>query len=151
MKKNDDAKFLVVVECAIEYQEKFLIIERPPEGHAGGLLAFPGGKVDTADGHYNNDILLEAVKREVFEEVGLKLIDPLHVVTSSYFVDTHQSPVLDVIFYCKLKETNPTITASPREVPNFAWMSRQEILAHVNSPIWLKKYLNLIPETLRVI
>ncbi len=39
-------KFIAVVECAIEYQGKFMIIERPQGGHAEGLLSFPGGKVE---------------------------------------------------------------------------------------------------------
>ena len=146
MKKNEDEKFLVVVECAIEYQEKFLIIERPASVvHAGGLLAFPGGKVEKNDGQSEANILLEAVKREVFEEVGLALLDPLQIVTSSYFfIDTHQTPVIDVIFYCLLKKTNPSITASAREVSHFAWMSLQEILAHEKSPIWLKRYISAL-------
>jgi 8-oxo-dGTP diphosphatase len=147
--KKIDEKFLVIVECAIEYQQKFLVIQRPEGVHAAGLLAFPGGKVEQSDGHNNADILIEAVKREVFEEVGLKLIDPLYFVTSSYFVDSRQTQVVDVIFYCQLEKTNPSVTASPREVPAFAWLSDEEILAHDNSPVWLKKYLGLIPQKLR--
>ena len=87
----------------------------------------------------------DCVKREVFEEVGLALLDPLQIVTSSYFfIDTHQTPVIDVIFYCLLKKTNPSITASAREVSHFAWMSLQEILAHEKSPIWLKRYISAL-------
>ncbi len=49
-------KIVVVVECAIEHKGKFLLIKRPNEGHAGGLLAFPGGKVDFADGSEDKNI-----------------------------------------------------------------------------------------------
>ena len=38
--------YLNIVEVAIEHDEKFLIIKRPEGKHAGGLLAFPGGKVE---------------------------------------------------------------------------------------------------------
>jgi 8-oxo-dGTP pyrophosphatase MutT (NUDIX family) len=37
--------YLNVIQVAIEYDEKFLIIKRPEGKHAGVLLAFPGGKV----------------------------------------------------------------------------------------------------------
>ncbi len=82
------AKFIVVVECAIEHEGRFLVIQRPIGKHAEGLLSFPGGKFETTDGNESRDALLHAVKREVFEEVGLKLQDPINYVTSSYFIDS---------------------------------------------------------------
>lgn len=56
--------YLVLVECAIEYQGKFLIIKRPENVHAGGLLSFPGGKVEEYDAIDDGSCVLEnAVKR----------------------------------------------------------------------------------------
>ena len=43
-------KFIVNVECAIRFKNKFLIIKRPEKSHAGGLLSFPGGKFEIIDG-----------------------------------------------------------------------------------------------------
>lgn len=34
--------YLNVVEVAIEHDEKFLIIKRPEDKHAGGFVSFPG-------------------------------------------------------------------------------------------------------------
>ncbi len=133
-------RFLVVVECVIENNGRFLIIRRPAGVHAAGLLAFPGGKVEHQDGGGN--ILVEAVKREVFEEVGLDLVDPVQFVTSSYFRDSHQEHVLDVIFHCKLEKTKTEVKPSLREVPEHYWMTMDEILAHQDSPPWLKHYLS---------
>ena len=62
------AIYHMVVECAIEHDGKFFIINRPPGKHAAGLLAFPGGKVEYKDSDLGADILRAAVKREVFEE-----------------------------------------------------------------------------------
>ena len=137
-------KYLVVVECAIEYEGRFLIIKRPAGGHAGGLLAFPGGKVDVEDEKNSFDTLTHAVKREVLEEVGLNLVDKIEYVTSSFFVDNQGTPIIDVIFHCELKETNIAVVASAREVPEFYWMTPEEINTAANCPEWLKKYLHQI-------
>jgi 8-oxo-dGTP pyrophosphatase MutT (NUDIX family) len=63
-------RFVVVVECAIKLDDRYLLIKRPAGVHAAGLLAFPGGKVEYQDGIRDinsHNILLHAVKREVFE------------------------------------------------------------------------------------
>jgi 8-oxo-dGTP pyrophosphatase MutT (NUDIX family) len=137
-------KFVVVVECAIEHQGKFLLIRRPMEAHAGGTLAFPGGKVDFADGSEERNILEVAAKREVFEEVGLELVDPLRFVTSASFTVSPEKVILDVIFHCKIKQTVVRVKASPREVPEYFWLSPEEIAAHESSPPWLRRYISCI-------
>lgn len=132
-------RFLAAVECALDHEGKYLFIKRPAGIHAGGLLAFPGGKVEYTDGNENTNILLEAAKREVFEEVGLKLIDPLHYVTSRYFIDSYQEHVLDTIFYCKLEQSALDVNPSAREVSEYCWLTPQELCEHPNAPVWLKK------------
>ncbi len=152
--------FLVIVECAIEHQGKFLIIRRPEGVHAGGLLAFPGGKVDYQDGlnkkdqDYSDsnqeqvaqDILLYAVKREVQEEVGLELIDPLRFVRSTYFIDKYGQNVLGALYHCKIEKTPLNLKTSTREVPEYFWLSHAEIDVHKKSPIWLKQYMQNVLE-----
>ena len=140
--------FVVVVECIIEHQNQILVITRPPGVHAEGMLAFPGGKVEYSDGENNQDILIEAVKREVYEEVGLALTDPLRFVTSSYFIDAHQNLVLDVIFHCKVVNTVLNINASPREVVEYQWLTLEEIGNNPLTPPWLQRYLLCIDEHL---
>lgn len=136
--------YIAVVECAIEHNNKFLIIKRPEGVHAGGLLAFPGGKVEEHDGAPNENILVQAVIREVFEEVGLKLDDPIQYITSSYFTDKKGNGIIDNIFHCKLNKTNVLINASKREVPEYYWLTYDEILEAKNSPEWLKRYVEEI-------
>jgi len=139
-------KFVVVVECAIEHENKFLIIKRPEGSYAGGLLAFPGGKVEEQDSATGRNILLQAVTREVFEEVGLKLEDPPQYVTSSYFIDQKGNAIIDNIFHCKLTKTKININASEREVPEYYWLTYEEIQAAKNSPEWLKSYMKEISQ-----
>jgi 8-oxo-dGTP pyrophosphatase MutT (NUDIX family) len=134
--------FIVNVECAIEHDGKFLLIQRPAHVHAGGLFAFPGGKVEVEDGK-NPNILIEAIKREVREEVGLNLIDPIRYVTSSYFV-SKKSAVVGVIFHCKIKNSLLDLKPSEEETTQVAWMSQNEICDHSLSPPWLKFYLECV-------
>lgn len=74
--------YVIVVECAIECNGKYLIIRRPEGKHAGGLLSFAGGKVEEQDEINNFDILRAAVKREMLEELGLNLTGNIDYVTS---------------------------------------------------------------------
>ena len=137
--------YLVVVEVAVEYQGKFLVIKRPAGSEAGGLLSFPGGKVDLIDEQDNYDILRAAAKREILEEVGLNLLDPLHYVTSSFFVGTTlKAHVIDNIFHCSLEKTIPNVVPSTREVPEYYWLTVDEINNANNATNWFKKYVALI-------
>lgn len=137
--------YLAVVEVAIEYQGKFLVIKRPAGTEAGGLLSFPGGKVDLVDEQDNYDILRTAAKREVLEEVGLKLLDPLRYVTSSFFEGAElKVQVINTIFHCVLKKTIPHVVASPREVPEYYWLTAEEINQANNAADWFKKYVAII-------
>ena len=133
--------YLIVVECAIEKDGKLLIIKRPVGKHAAGFLSFPGGTVEMLDEKHHWDILRSAVKREIFEEIGLALEDPIEYVTSSYFVNEAGNHVIDSIFYCKLVKTVAKIVASAREVPEYYWMTKEEINRADYAPEWLKKYV----------
>lgn len=133
-------KFVTIVEIALESDGKFLVIRRPQGVHAGGMLAFPGGGVEVGDGPEGEDVLQNAARREVLEEVGLDLKDPLRYATSGHFVDSYGNHVIGTVFHCKLKHTRVEVKPSPREVPEFHWMTPAEILAG-EAPVWLKRYL----------
>jgi mutator protein MutT len=137
---------LNVVECIIRHKNHFLIIQRPSHGHAANLLAFPGGKLDQDDLLENHNVLELAAKREVREEVGINLTNPLHYVTTNYFKDDSGTQVIDTIFLCVLNEnaSRPQVHASIREVANYFWMTFEEIKAHKNTPPWLLYYLSKV-------
>ncbi|MDP3641252.1 MAG: NUDIX domain-containing protein, partial [Alphaproteobacteria bacterium] len=99
--------YVVIVECALELNGRFLIIKRPDDKEAGGLLAFPGGKVELEDHNTDGsrDIILNAVKREIFEEVGIKLLDPIQYVVSNHFKSVNGSECLIMVFHCILNKT----------------------------------------------
>lgn len=121
--------FVVYAECIIQKGETFLFIKRPTTSQAGGLYCFPGGKVDNEDGDNNSDVLLYAVKREIKEEVGLNLLDPISLVSTVMFEQINDGKkVIGVTFYCNLNITDPTVVPSPREVPEYKWMTLEDAL-----------------------
>ena len=136
--------FLLSTECIIKHQNTFLIIKRPAGKLGEGLLAFPGGTVEVKDGEQQSDILRTAVKREVLEEVGINLVDPIYYITSSYFIDGKDRPVVHTIFYCKLFLTSPKVIPLLDEVPEHYWMTEKEVSQAPNAPEWIKKYLMLV-------
>lgn len=130
----------IVVECILHHNNRFLLIERPQGVHAGGLLAFPGGKVEEADTKDGQDILETALAREIFEEVGIRFESAPHYVMNSYFMDSKNNAVLDVIFYASFK-TLPTIIPSAREVASHSWLLEEELRMAKNCPPWVLHYL----------
>lgn len=138
--------FIVNVEGAIRKNDKWLIVERSKkEEHAGGLLSLVGGKVDL-EGNSSN-ILERTVKREILEEVGVKVKDRLIYVHSTSFVtDTNQN-VVDIVFLCEY-ESGDALPLCSDEVEEVLWLTTKEILHHPKAPVYLKESIKcaaLIP------
>ncbi|WP_042161501.1 NUDIX hydrolase [Paenibacillus gorillae] len=128
--------FYVNVEGAVFREDKWLIIERSTkEEHAGGLLSLVGGTVEK-EGN-SKDILERTIKRELFEEVGVKVKEKMEFVRSTTFSLENGSEVIDIVFLCEFDEGEP-FAKSPDEVDAVYWMTTDEILNHPRSPIWLK-------------
>lgn len=129
--------FIVNVEGAIRKNDKWLIIERSKkEEHAGGQLSLVGGKVDL-EGN-SSDILERTVKREIFEEVGVKVKDRLNYVHSTSFVTDKGEHVVDIVFLCE-HESGEAFCKSPDEVEKVFWLTTEEIVNHSNSQLFLKQ------------
>ncbi len=47
----------VITECAIEHNNKFLIITRPSGSHGQGLLSFPGDNIEISDTKNTSDVI----------------------------------------------------------------------------------------------
>lgn len=133
---------ILVVECILEYQGRYLVIERPQGVHAGGLLAFPGGKVEESDFEVNTSALEKALKREVFEEVGIRLNTQPSYVMDHFFLDAKGRPVLDMIFYHRFTEGLPEIIPSQREVASYSWMTYDALKTSPLCPSWVLLYLD---------
>ncbi len=129
-------QFVVNVQCAVVRDERYLMIVRGDGvGHAPGVLAFPGGKVEPDDGP--SQVLETAAMREVFEETGVRVSRNLRYVRSKTFVITGGVPVVDVLFLGGYESGEPTITDA-LEVADIRWMTAEDVLRHSKTPPWLK-------------
>lgn len=79
----------VAVAVIKDSHGQYLIAKRPQKSHQGGLWEFPGGKVES------HETVLDALKRELFEEIGITLIQatPLIKIHHDY---SDKSVLLDV-------------------------------------------------------
>jgi 8-oxo-dGTP diphosphatase len=127
--------FLVNVEGAVYRGDKWLIIERSAkEEHAGGLLSLVGGTTENES--QSVDLLERTLIRELYEEVGVKVMDKLNYVRSTSFTIPNGNLVLDVVFLCEYRAGEP-YPKSPDEVESVHWMTTEEIVNHPKAPIWL--------------
>ena len=60
-------KHINVVACVLKKNEKILIASRPATKNFSGFFEFPGGKVK------KDECLIEALDREICEELGIRL------------------------------------------------------------------------------
>lgn len=147
--------FVCKSRILIEYLGKFLLLERQFGDKT--MFILPGGKVEPFDETQSevvrklsgngeecngDDVLLNAIRREVYEELKINLPPIIDYFCSSFFVNTQKEQVIDVVFYAKLTE-RPEIIVDGAEVKSFAWMDQKEILDSKQVHDWLKKNLKI--------
>ncbi len=139
-------KFIVSAECIIRStKEKYLTIIRPEGKNAGGKISFPGGGSEKIDGINNNDFLKNIAIREVLEEVGINIKDDLKYIHSSIFFDEFQKKnVLHVVFLCNVVKTLIKVIPLKKEVIEYNWLTKDEIISYSNCPPWIKMYMELV-------
>lgn len=129
--------FIVNVEGAIFFKEKWLLIKRgAKEEHASGTLSLVGGKVDFEESSLN--VLERTVKREIFEEVGIEITDNIQFLYSSSFVLEDGRHVINIVFLCE-HGNGTAYSKSPDEVEEVCWMTFDEIMNHPLAPTWTKE------------
>ena len=67
MRTTEAKKYINVVACVLKKNKKILIASRPKMKTFSGFFEFPGGKVE------KGEYLIEALDREIFEELGVSL------------------------------------------------------------------------------
>jgi len=105
-----------VVAAVIEdTNHQILIAKRPKHAHQGGLWEFPGGKVEA------NELPEQALKRELFEELGIRVqaCEPLIQISYDY---PDKSIFLDV-----WRVTHFTGQAYGKESQQTCWVNKNEL------------------------
>ncbi|MDR0418351.1 MAG: NUDIX hydrolase [Puniceicoccales bacterium] len=147
--------FICKSRILIEYLGKFLLLEKQFDDRS--MFILPGGKVEpfdetqsevvrllNNDGVERNydDVLLNAIRREVYEELKINLPHVIDYFCSSFFINTQEKQVIDIVFYTRLQE-RPEIIVDGTEVKSFVWMDQREILNSNQVHDWLKKALKI--------
>jgi 8-oxo-dGTP diphosphatase len=124
MQTKDNAKFhIVAVKGWIEKDGKFLIAKRGPnEIHMPNTWSVPGGKVDSTTEEAN--VLRNALKREIREEVGIEIDDDIELIYDNSFIRSDGAHVVMMIFLCRYKSGK----ARPLEdTAELKWLTLEEL------------------------
>jgi len=141
-------KFIVNIEGCLIHNDKILMILRSDaESHAPNTLAFPGGQVESEDGDTN--ALEYTIRREIYEEVGLKITGDFEYLESKKFISERGNNVLDIVMFCRVSDISDTKLDS-REVKECRWMNINEILNDTRTPTWIRKSIELVKPKLSI-
>jgi len=137
----ENNKFIVNVEGCIVSRNKILMIMRgDTESHAPGTLAFPGGQVEAKDSDV--ETLEDALRREIYEEVGLKIKNNFEYLESKKFVTRNGNKVLDIVMFCEV-DSATDFKIDNDEVKECMWMDVDMILSDPRAPQWIKQSVGM--------
>lgn len=109
-------KINLVTIALINENGDLLLVKRACEPFSN-LWSLPGGKIEALE------MPIEAIKREVNEEIGVKLSSPI-----LQGIETYTSPGLAQVHIFIQKVTNPlTLKLDEREVQDIAWVKFDNI------------------------
>ena len=104
---------VAVIAAVIQRGDKYLLGQRPESKRHGGLWEFPGGKV------HDGESRLEAIRRELAEELALKVVRIERLLLS--VVDKGSPYVIEFV------ETIIEGTPIPYEHSEIAWLTIGEL------------------------
>lgn len=102
------------VKCLIEHGGKFLMIRN---SYGYKQWTFPGGGVS------RGELPEEAIRREIYEEVGIEVGNPIHI--GEYFSSRQYKQ--DTVFCYYAKVRNEFFQIDNGEVSEAAWFSEKEM------------------------
>ena len=132
----EEYALVVNVEAALRRDGEYLLVERAAdEAHAGGLLAFPGGKVEPPpDGDASFE---ETARRELYEEVGVD-VGAVEYVHSRTFLTDDGTACVNVVTLCE-DEGGEAHVRAPEEVAAVRWLSPEAVRDHPDAPAFLER------------
>ena len=112
----------IIIHSLIINNGKLLILKRIKNTYEGGLWDLPGGTLE------DGEDLSSGVKREVFEETGLKIENPGLFYYSSNIDVKKNKQFVTIIFIAKLDYDNQIVTIDPNEHSQSEWIEPSNIL-----------------------
>jgi len=111
----------VIIHSLIINNGKLLILKRIEDTYEGGLWDLPGGTL--RDG----EDLSAGIKREAFEESGLKIENPGLFYYSSNIDIKKNKQFITIIFIAELSGDSPVVTIDPNEHSQSKWIEPNDI------------------------
>ncbi|WP_255151916.1 NUDIX hydrolase [Halorarius halobius] len=130
---------VVNVDGVVVRDGEYLLVERSAQkDHAAGVLAFPGGKLESTDG----DAIAATARRELAEEVGIE-VGAVEYVHASTFEADDGTPCLNVVVRCEHVggEAHPRATD---EVAAVRWLTHGELHDHDDVPEFVAAYADMV-------
>ena len=115
--QTTEVKITKVVACVLKKKNFFLITSRPLKKTYSGFYEFPGGKVE------RNEFHLEALKRELLEELSIKININKLIFLKSYPVIRRKKKL--IINFFLLASWNGII--KPLENQEIRWIKLENI------------------------
>ncbi len=112
----------IIIHSLIINEGKLLILKRIEDTYEGGLWDLPGGTLE------DGEDLSSGIKREVFEETGLKIENPGLFYYSSNIDVKKNKQFVTIIFITKLNYNDQIVTIDPNEHSQSKWIEPNDIL-----------------------
>jgi len=136
MDENNKYLHEVVITAIIQREGKYLIIRRSQmKKRFTGMWTLPGGRLQVEDykfmkkqtEFYWYNVLEQALRREVKEEVGLT-IENIHYVTSLATIHADGNP--SIVISCGADYVSGVVKLQEEETDAFEWVSLKEAKKH---------------------
>jgi len=111
-----------VVICYCIYNNETLFLRRKENKFQGCLWTAPGGKVEY------NELLDDAIKREVDEETGMDIPKENFIQNGTYYIRHPHIDFMIYIYKTFLKEKPKQITLSNNEHDKYMWVTPKSAL-----------------------
>jgi 8-oxo-dGTP diphosphatase len=109
---------IVVAAAIILDKDMILLSRRRPGSHQGGLWEFPGGKKESGE------TLEDCLRREVREELGVDISDPLPFHALQY---QYPEKIVELYFYtCSIVQGIPQAL----DCAEIAWVYRRDLFSY---------------------
>lgn len=113
--KNDDVEKIVVGGVILNQKNEVLLLKRASDDFMGDLIELPSGTVD------KNEILLDALQREVKEETGLEIKEINEYIGSFDYLSSSRKKTRQLNFLVTVKKEND-VKLNEKEHSQYYWI-----------------------------
>lgn len=142
--EKDINTHVVAVFAFVEKSGKILLARRSKKDpQTPGVWFIPGGKVEMNLGH---NVLLETLKREIKEEVGIEIKDNIIFLSDDGFIRVSGHHVIGLVFLCRWRGGEVKPLEDQEEV---RWFTKEELKDFSELPEYFKPHVAKLLQILK--